>query len=74
MVHPADVRYTSEHEWARLEGGLVTVGITGHATDQLGDIVFVELPAVGKKLEAGSTTLVARVTARPFYTRGTHRS
>ncbi len=51
MVHPADVRYTTEHEWARLEGGLVTVGITGYATDQLGDIVFVELPAVGKKLD-----------------------
>jgi len=51
--YPEDVRYTSEHEWARLDGGLVTVGITGYATDQLGDIVFVELPEVGRKLEAG---------------------
>jgi glycine cleavage system H protein len=51
--YPEDVRYTSEHEWARGEHGIVTVGITGYATDQLGDIVFVELPAVGKKLEAG---------------------
>jgi len=49
---PDDVRYTAEHEWARLENGLVTVGITGYATDQLGDVVFVELPAVGRKLDA----------------------
>ncbi len=53
MEYPDDVRYTSEHEWARLEGGLVTVGITGYATDQLGDVVFVELPEPGRKLEAG---------------------
>jgi glycine cleavage system H protein len=49
---PSDVRYTAEHEWARLEDGLVTIGITGYATDQLGDVVFVELPAVGKRLDA----------------------
>ena len=53
MGYPDDVRYTSEHEWARLERGVVTVGITSYATDQLGDVVFVELPAVGRKLEAG---------------------
>ena len=53
MNYPEDVRYTTEHEWARLDGGLVTVGITGYATDQLGDVVFVELPEVGRKLEAG---------------------
>ena len=52
MPYPEDVRYTAEHEWARLENGLVTVGITSYATDQLGDIVFVELPEVGRKLEA----------------------
>ncbi len=52
MGFPKDVRYTAEHEWARLEGGLVTVGITSYATDQLGDVVFVELPEVGRKLEA----------------------
>jgi glycine cleavage system H protein len=50
---PSDVRYTAEHEWARLENGVVTVGITGYATDQLGDVVFVELPPVGKRVEAG---------------------
>jgi glycine cleavage system H protein len=49
---PADARYTEDHEWARLEDGVVTVGITGYATDQLGDVVFVELPAVGRKLQA----------------------
>jgi glycine cleavage system H protein len=51
--YPEDVRYTREHEWARLESGVVTVGITSYATDQLGDIVFVELPTPGKKIEAG---------------------
>lgn len=52
MAYPSDVRYTQEHEWARLEGGLVTIGITSYATEQLGDVVFVELPGVGKRLEA----------------------
>ncbi len=52
MAFPDDLRYTPEHEWARLEGGLVTVGITSYATDQLGDVVFVELPEAGKQLEA----------------------
>jgi glycine cleavage system H protein len=49
---PDDVRYTAEHEWARLDEGLVTVGITSYATEQLGDVVFVELPDVGRRLEA----------------------
>jgi glycine cleavage system H protein len=49
---PDDVRYTAEHEWGRLENGVVTVGITSYATEQLGDIVFVELPDAGKRLEA----------------------
>src|SRR5882762_4939583 len=52
MNFPAELRYTDQHEWARLEGGTVTVGITSYATDQLGDVVFVELPAVGRRLEA----------------------
>lgn len=51
MSYPEDVRYTAEHEWARLERGLVTVGVTSYATEQLGDVVFVELPEVGRKLE-----------------------
>ena len=52
MSFPDDVRYTAEHEWARLEKDIVTIGVTSYATDQLGDVVFVELPAVGAKLEA----------------------
>ena len=52
MGYPSDVRYTREHEWARLDNGLVTVGITSYATEQLGDVVFVELPAVGKTFDA----------------------
>ena len=55
MNFPDDVRYTREHEWAREQSGVVTVGITGYATEQLGDVVFVELPEVGRKLEAGKT-------------------
>jgi glycine cleavage system H protein len=51
VSHPEDLRYTKDHEWARLESGVVTVGITSYATEQLGDVVFVELPEVGKKLE-----------------------
>jgi glycine cleavage system H protein len=52
VSYPEDVRYTAEHEWARLEKGVVTVGITSYATEQLGDVVFVELPQVGRALEA----------------------
>jgi glycine cleavage system H protein len=48
---PADLRYTKDHEWVRLEGETATVGITQYAADQLGDIVFVELPDVGRALE-----------------------
>jgi glycine cleavage system H protein len=48
---PTDLRYTKEHEWVRLEDDVATVGITPYAADQLGDIVFVELPASGASLE-----------------------
>lgn len=48
-----DVRYTKDHEWARPEGGIYTVGISDYAQDQLGDIVFVELPAVGAAYSQG---------------------
>jgi len=51
---PADLRYAASHEWARLEAdGSVTVGISDHAQEALGDVVFVELPEVGKSLAAG---------------------
>ena len=47
------LKYTKDHEWVRLEGDIATVGITSHATEQLGDVVFVELPDVGATFEAG---------------------
>jgi glycine cleavage system H protein len=49
---PEKLRYTDDHEWVRVEGDAGVVGITAYAADQLGDIVFVELPAVGTKLTA----------------------
>jgi glycine cleavage system H protein len=49
---PTDLRYTRDHEWVRLDGDEAVVGITQYAADQLGDIVFVELPEAGKALEA----------------------
>ncbi|MEP7027718.1 MAG: glycine cleavage system protein GcvH [Candidatus Eisenbacteria bacterium] len=52
---PEGLRYTKDHEWARTDGDLVVVGITHYAQDQLGDVVFVELPAVGRTLEAGQS-------------------
>jgi glycine cleavage system H protein len=52
---PSDLHYTKEHEWVRVEGDVATVGITQHAADQLGDIVFVELPEPGKRLEQFAT-------------------
>jgi glycine cleavage system H protein len=45
---PQDLRYTKEHEWVRVEGGLATVGITDYAAHELGDVVFVELPEIGR--------------------------
>ena len=50
---PEDLRYTEEHEWVRLEGDEVVVGITDHAQDALTDIVYVELPEVGTSVSAG---------------------
>ena len=49
---PADLKYTREHEWAKQEGDRVRVGITAYAQEQLGDVVFVELPKVGAKVTA----------------------
>lgn len=53
MNVPAELKYSEEHEWARVEGNRVTVGITDFAQHELGDIVFVELPAIGATLEFG---------------------
>jgi glycine cleavage system H protein len=55
MAYPASFRYTKEHEWVDANDGVATVGITDYAQSELGDVVFVELAAVGKQLEAGKT-------------------
>ena len=52
---PTDLRYTKDHEWVRVEGDEATIGITKYAADQLGDIVFVELPATGASLDQFAT-------------------
>jgi len=54
----ADLRYTRDHEWIRLDGDVGVVGITTYAQSQLGDVVFVELPAIGKRLEKGAEAAV----------------
>jgi len=61
---PPDLRYTKEHEWARLDGDLATVGITAHAAELLGDIVFVDLPEVGRTVaQFGAFGVVESVKA-----------
>jgi glycine cleavage system H protein len=52
---PEDLRYTSDHEWIRQEGDRVRIGITDYAQDALGDVVFVQLPEPGSKVESGGT-------------------
>lgn len=51
MEFPEDLKYTREHEWISIEGSVATIGITDHAQEQLGDVVFVELPGVGDRIE-----------------------
>jgi len=55
MAYPKDYKYTKEHEWIKVDGGTGTVGITDHAQNSLGDIVFVELPKVGADVTAGKS-------------------
>lgn len=55
MAYPADFKYTKEHEWIKADGSTGTIGITDHAQNSLGDIVFVELPKVGTEIEQGKT-------------------
>ncbi len=52
---PAQLKYTKDHEWAAIEGKIATIGITHHAQDALGEVVFVELPSKGKMLKKGDT-------------------
>ena len=54
-MYPADYRYTKEHEWVKIEGDTALVGITDHAQDQLGDVVFVELPKSGASVHASQS-------------------
>ena len=51
-------RYTKDHEWVELNGDIATVGISTYAAEQLGDVVFIELPAVGREVEAGEEIVV----------------
>lgn len=55
---PADLKYAKSHEWVRVEGDVATVGITDHAQQELTDVVFVELPTVGRKVNAGEPCAV----------------
>lgn len=55
MANPADLKYTKEHEWIRVQGNTGTIGITDHAQSALGDIVFVELPKPGAIITAGKS-------------------
>ena len=55
------LKFTQDHEWIRMDGDMATVGITPHAQDQLGDLVFVELPQVGKTLEKGAAAGVVEL-------------
>ena len=52
MTFPSELKYTKEHEWVRVDGDTATIGITDHAQDQLGDIVYVEVETVGETVEA----------------------
>ena len=53
-----DLKFTAEHEWARLEGDVVTIGITDYAQDQLGELVYIELPEAGADISAGQEVVV----------------
>ncbi|MHB1049343.1 MAG: glycine cleavage system protein GcvH [Bacteroidota bacterium] len=55
MNFPENLKYTKDHEWIRIEGGVGIIGITEYAQGELGDVVFVELPSIGKKVEAGQS-------------------
>ena len=55
MAYPADFKYTKEHEWIKVDGSTATIGITDHAQNSLGDIVFVELPKPATEIEQGKT-------------------
>ena len=55
MDFPEDLKYSNEHEWVKVDGGTVIIGITAHAQDELGDVVYVEAPEVGSSVDASGT-------------------
>ncbi len=55
MNFPENLKYTKDHEWILIKGNIGTIGITEYAQGELGDVVFIELPAIGKKVEAGQS-------------------
>ena len=69
MSFPANLRYTKDHEWIKIEGDTATIGITDFAQKELGDIVYVEVEVIGKELEAGSVfgTVEAVKTVSDLY-------
>lgn len=70
MTFPDDLYYTESHEWLSIKGDEATIGITDYAQSELGDIIFVELPAIGKTLEAGQAfgSIEAVKTVSDLYT------
>ncbi len=69
MEFPKDLKYTKDHEWIRVDGAVGVMGVTDYAQSELGDVVFVELPSVGKKLEQGKQfgTIEAVKTVSDLY-------
>ena len=55
MAYPADLKYSKDHEWVRISGETADIGITDYAQQQLGDVVYVDLPEVGRRLNAGES-------------------
>jgi glycine cleavage system H protein len=55
MAYPSDLKYTKDHEWIRVSGDIAEIGITDYAQQQLGDVVFVDLPEVGRTLQSGDS-------------------
>ena len=66
MNIPTDLRYTKSHEWARQDGGEIVVGITAHAQEELRDVVYVELPPVGRVVKPGEPTAVVESVKAAF--------
>ncbi|MEB3766481.1 glycine cleavage system protein GcvH [Acinetobacter sp. MD2] len=56
MQHPSELKYAASHEWAKIEGDVIVTGISDHAQDALGDLVYIELPEIGREVAAGEQT------------------